>query len=74
MFYREMLKALGLHSKFIRPIIGSNLVQRISLPIIVNNNNLIKRDFHATTSKLGGGDHEFIVNKNNNKTVYTRLI
>ena len=58
-----MLKALGLNSKFIRPIIGSNLVQRISIPVI--NNNLIKRDFHATISKLGGGDHEFIVNNNN---------
>lgn len=54
-----MLKVLGLHSKLIRPLInGSSLATRTT-PVV--STGLIKRDFHATPTKLGGGDHEFIV-------------
>ena len=57
----KMLKVLGLHSKLIRPLIGSNLVCRMSPVVSTAAAGLNKRDFHVTPTKLGGGDHEFIV-------------
>ncbi len=56
----RMFKVLGLHCKLIRPLIGSNLVSRLS-PVVSTAAGLVKRDFHVTPTKLGGGDHEFIV-------------
>ncbi len=67
-----MLKALGNVSlKSIRPLLSNNT--KLSLTPIVTT-NLAKKDFHVSSIKQGGGDHEFIVNikfyfKNKNKTL-----